>query len=147
MKTTWMITLGAMLGSCLIASAQNGPAGEGRPNRPHGPPPPEVVKQFDKDGDGKLSPEERQAMHQERKARMEERRKEMLEKYDADGDGKLSPEEKAKAREERKAEMLRKFDKDGDGKLSEEERAAMPKHPRGPRGPHGKGGPAGPPVE
>lgn len=147
MKTTSLMTLGALIGSCLIASAQDGQQRPDRPKRPHGGPPPELVKQFDKDGDGKLSDEERATMREAHQARMEERRKEMLEKFDADKDGKLSPEEREKAREARKAEMLEKFDKDGDGKLSEEERAAMPKppaRPGGPGGPRGKRGPKGP---
>jgi hypothetical protein len=114
MKTTTLMTLGALIGSCLIASAQESPQ---RPKRPQGGPPPEVLKEFDKDGDGKLSPEERTAMQEARKAKMEERRKEMLAKYDADKDGKLSPEE----------------------------RAAMPKPPKGPGGPGGKRGPKGKP--
>jgi hypothetical protein len=147
MKTkTWM-TLGALAGTCLIATAQDEQQRPNRPQRPMGPPPPELVKEFDKDGDGKLSEDERKAMHEAVRARMEERRKEMLAKYDTDGDGKLSPEEEAKAREARRAEMLKKYDKDGDGQLSEEERAAMPKPPRRPNGPGGPGhrrGPNGP---
>jgi hypothetical protein len=59
MKTTTLMTLGAMIGTCLIASAQDGPK---RPPRHQGPPPPEILEKFDKDGDGKLSPEERKAM-------------------------------------------------------------------------------------
>ncbi len=141
MKTTTLMTLGAMIGTCLIASAQDGPK---RPPRHQGPPPPEILEKFDKDGDGKLSPEERQAAREAHKAMAEERRKEMLEKFDADKDGKLSPEERTKMQEERKAEMLKKFDKDGDGKLSPEERKAMPRPPGGPKGPKGPGGKKGP---
>ena len=146
MKPTPLITLGLLLGASLFATAQD--PGPKRPNRPQGPPPAAILKEFDKDGDGKLSDAERQSMQEARKARMEEFRKKMLEKYDADGDGKLSDEEAAKARAERQAEMLKKYDKDGDGKLSEAERAEMPKPPRGPGGPagrRGKGGPGGPP--
>lgn len=153
MKTTILMTLTAMIGSCLIASAQDTPK-RGERQRPAGPPPPEVLEKFDKDGDGKLSPEERKAAREAMQARTEERRKEMLAKYDKDGDGKLSPEERAEMQKDRKAEMLKKFDKDGDGKLSEEERAAMPKRQRRPGGPAGragkgggKRGPGGPPAE
>ena len=64
------------------------------PETPQGPPPPELVKKFDKDGDGKLSEDERKAMREAMQAKMEERHKEMLEKYDADKDGKLSEEER-----------------------------------------------------
>ena len=140
MKTTLFTTLAALIGTCMIASAQDGP---NRPKRPQGLPP-EMVKEFDKDGDGKLSDDERTAMRESMKAKMAERQKEMLEKYDADKDGKLSKEEREKAMEERKAEMLKKFDKDGDGKLSDEERAAMPRPPRGEGGPGGPGGRRGP---
>ena len=134
MKTTLLLTLGAMIGSCLIASAQDAPK---RPERPQRPLPPELLKEFDKDGDGKLSADEMKAMREARIAKMEEMKKEMLEKYDADKDGKLSEDERAKARADREAEMLKKFDTDGDGKLSDEEKAKMPKRPGGPGGPGG----------
>lgn len=122
-----------------LAFAQDG----NPPPERKGPPiPPEVVKEFDKDGDGKLNEEER-------KAAREAREKQMLEKYDADKDGKLSDEERKTAREAMRAEhekkMLEKYDKDGDGKLSEEERKAMVEAGDGPRrrGPR----PDGPPPE
>ena len=51
--------------------------------------PPEVVKAFDKDGDGKLSPEERRQM----RARL----REIFQKYDVGNKGRLSPEEIEKA--------------------------------------------------
>lgn len=51
--------------------------------------PPEVIKAFDKDGDGKLSPEEREQM----RARL----REIFQKYDAGNKGRLSPEEIEKA--------------------------------------------------
>ncbi len=139
MKTTLLTTLGALAGSCLIATAQD--AAPKRPERPQRQIPPEIVKEFDKDGDGKLSPDEHKAMFEARQAKFEERKKEMLAKYDADKDGKLSDDERAKARADREAEMLKKFDTDGDGKLSDEEKAKMPKGPRfgGPGGPGGEG--------
>ncbi len=152
MKVKPLITIGMLLGSCLFAAAQDGPPQDGpkgkdRPKRPHGPPPAEVLKEFDKDGDGKLNEEERKALQEARKGKMEEARKAALQKYDADGDGKLSPDERKKATEERKAEMLKKYDKDGDGKLSKEERDAMPKPPHGPGGPGGRKGKGGPDGE
>ena len=55
---------------------------------------------FDKDGDGKLSDEERKAMMEE----MQKRRPNVGPQFQ---------------------EMMKKFDKDGDGKLSDEERKAM----------------------
>lgn len=51
-----------------------------------------MLKEFDKDGDGKLS-------ETEQKAAREAGEKRMLEQFDADKDGKLSDEERAKARE------------------------------------------------
>lgn len=150
MKTTTIISIGALIGTSLIAGAQDKPK---RQPGERGTPPPAILEKFDKDGDGKLNDEERATMREEGKARMEERRKEMLKKFDTDGDGKLSPDERKKAMEERHAEMLKKFDKDGDGKLSEEERAAMPKPPRGkgegrPGGRDGKAGkPEGPKAD
>ena len=74
-------------------------SGEGRPSRE------EVMKKFDKDGDGKLNEDERA---EARKA-MEARRAEMIEKFDKDGDGKLNEEE-------RKAAMASRTKPGGEGK-------------------------------
>ena len=146
------MTLGALIGTCMIISAQDSTSTPQRPNRPHGRPSAEMVKQFDKDGDGKLSDEERKAMHEAGKAKREERQKAMIAKFDKDGDGKLNDEERAAAKAAHEAEMIKKFDKDGDGKLSDEERAAMPKRPGRPGGHGGPKGstenpPANPPAE
>ena len=51
----------------------------------------------DKDGDGKLSDEERAAAHKA----MQERREKCLKEFDADGDGTLNEDERAAAREAR----------------------------------------------
>ena len=156
MKAIKLITLGALIGTCSFVTAQDAapappapPQGE-KPQRPARPPrevPPAVLKKFDTDGDGKLSPDEFKAMREARQA-------EMLKKYDKDGDGKLSDEEK-KARDEdmaakRKA-MIEKYDANKNGKLDPEEmKAAMDageEMPLGGRGPgggkrgEGKGGP------
>jgi EF hand len=80
MKPTQLFTLAALIATCSFASAQ------GEPKKG---PPPEIVKEFDKDGDGKLSKDERAAM----KMAMADKKKAILEKYDTDKDGKLSPEE------------------------------------------------------
>ena len=107
----------------------------------------EMLKKFDKDGDGKLSDEEKSTLRAEMQYRRGERdrkqwspeqRDEMLKKFDKDGDGKLSDEERTTLRAEiqnrrggrdrkqwtpeQRDEMLKKFDTDGDGKLSQEER-------------------------
>ncbi len=151
MKTTLTMTLFAMLGTCLIVSAQEAPKKPERPARTERPArqiPPEFIKQYDKDGDGKLSSEEMTAFREARIAEMEAKKKEALSKYDTDGDGQLSEEERTKMREAMQAEMLKKYDLDGDGKLSDEEKAKMPRRPNFPGGhpgPEGKPRPQTPP--
>ena len=91
-----------------------------------------TIKKYDKDGDGKLTGDERfNAMG----ARMEERRQEFMKTYDTNGDGKFDEKERLAMRDafrkrmedwgRRRAE--RRYDKDGDGKLNSEEKAAMEK--------------------
>ena len=73
----------------------------------------EMLKKFDKDGDGKLSDTEKTTLRAEmqnrrgggrdRKQWTAEQRDEMLKKFDTDGDGKLSQEERDTAREAMKA--------------------------------------------
>jgi Ca2+-binding EF-hand superfamily protein len=73
----------------------------------------EMLKKFDKDGDGKLSDTEKTTLRAEmqnrrgggrdRKQWTPEQRDEMLKKFDTDGDGKLSQEERDTAREAMKA--------------------------------------------
>jgi len=61
----------------------------------------EIIKRFDKDGDGKLSDEEKAAARkamQDRQRAGSDRMAEFIKKFDKDGDGKLSDEEKAAAR-------------------------------------------------
>ena len=150
MKAIKLITLGALIGTCSFAAAQDAaptpppaPPEQGekakRPERPQRQIPPAILKKFDTDGDGKLSQEEGKAMREARQA-------EMLKKYDKDGDGKLSDEEK-KARDEemaakRKA-IVEKYDANKNGKLEPEEmKAAMDageEMPWGGRGPGGGG--------
>ena len=98
-------------------------SGEGRPSRQ------EVMKKFDKDGDGKLNEEEKAELRKKMAERGAGRRIPplVLEKFDKDGDGKLNEDERATARkamEARRAEMIEKFDKDGDGQLNNQERKA-----------------------
>lgn len=69
-----------------------------------------MLEKYDKDGDGKLSESEREAMRKDnprgqrgnRGPGGEERRAKMLEKYDKDGDGKLSEDERKAMMEDRK---------------------------------------------
>ncbi len=72
---------------------------------------------FDTDGDGHLSKQERAAA----RAKRHERR---LEEFDANGDGYLSKQEQAAARAKRNEHDLEEFDTDGDGKLSRQEQKA-----------------------
>lgn len=80
--------------------------------------------EFDADGDGILSEEERRAMRDAMRA-------EWLARFDLDGDGELSREERMAMRQsmfeqsQRGQELMRQFDADGDGVLNEEEQAAM----------------------
>lgn len=95
----------------------------------------EAIKQFDKDGDGKLNDQERAAMMEARKEQMEKMRLAREKEFDKNGDGKLDDAEKAdmmaKMNERnpeaaaRMKEMVKRFDKDGDGKLNDDERKAM----------------------
>jgi len=139
MKTArWMVGVGVtvgLLGKTVWAEDAARPRGpqtrdarEGREHRA------EWFKQFDQDGDGKLSPEERAQAEAAFQSRMPpQMRERMLKRFDKDGDGKLSAEELQAAREAWQAErekvgkefrerLLKKFDTDGDGKLSPEER-------------------------
>ena len=112
---------------------------EGRPSRE------EMLKKFDKDGDGKLSEEEKGELRKVMASRGRKLPPHLMEKFDKDGDGKLNEDERAEARkgmEARRQEMMEKFDKDGDGKLNpEERRAAMAARPKPGEGkkPEGKG--------
>lgn len=111
----------------------------------------QLMKQFDRDGDGRLNEEERaeamKALREKTADLAEMRRKfarEIIAKFDKDGDGKLDENELMEFMEEQRRafeagrqrrgprreftppkEILAKFDKDGDGKLSREERRAM----------------------
>src|SRR5204863_3860772 len=65
-----------------------------------------MIKRFDKNGDGKLSDDEKAEAQKALKAKKGEARRppgkltEAMKKFDADGDGKLSDEEKAAAKKE-----------------------------------------------
>ena len=92
MKKISTILVAAMLAGGLSAYAEKeerkkGGPPEGRPSRE------ELLKKFDKDGDGKLNDAERAEL---RKA-MDARRKEFMAKFDKDGDGKLNEEERKAA--------------------------------------------------
>jgi len=127
-----------LAGSFLMSAslfAQDRPADGEKDGKHRRPSKEEILKKFDKNGDGELNEEEKAAMKEAREKHRGKRgegdrpnRKEMLKKFDTDGDGKLNEEERAALKEAMKkrhhAEALKRFDKDGDGELNEEERAA-----------------------
>lgn len=80
-----LITVFAVLVGLAVASGTPEDE-EGRKDRKH-PGIKQWIEKFDKDGDGKLSTEERKAAGEARKAKF-------LKKFDKDGDGKISAEEK-----------------------------------------------------
>lgn len=103
----------------------------------------ELIKRFDKNGDGKLDEDEKAAAH--KAMRMEggggerDHYKEILRRFDKNGDGRLDDAERAEAEKARemvekhggvgrfRALVLKRFDKDGDGKLNDAERAEAAK--------------------
>tara|TARA_B100000959_G_C14809909_1_gene553321 strand:- start:327 stop:854 length:528 start_codon:yes stop_codon:yes gene_type:complete len=146
MKKILMLSLAAALGTGFVFSDDEKKGRKPTKERSGAPNREALLKKFDKDGDGRLSEEERAEVRAEfanrRKQAGPERRisQQILEKFDKDGDGKLSPDERKAAgeaiRKEREKqgqgrrsgsrrgkpvpkEILEKFDADGDGKLSE----------------------------
>jgi hypothetical protein len=126
-----MLAVTLVIGLALIAEAQQRPGHGGGMKPPPGMPlppqqlPEEVIKEFDKDGDGKLSPEEL-------KVAREELHKRMLKEFDKDGDGKLSDAERQAMNESLRAKfaegLFKKTDTDGNGELSLDElKAALKK--------------------
>jgi Ca2+-binding EF-hand superfamily protein len=73
-------------------------------------PPAHIIEKFDKDGDGKLSEDERAEI-----------RKEMMAKFDKDGDGKLGPEER-KAAMAARSKLMQGKGKKPEGKKSGEKK-------------------------
>lgn len=73
-----------------------------------------MVKRFDSDRDGKLSPQEREIARATRKA-------ERLGEYDKDKDGKLSKAERADFIHDRITKRFEDIDKNGDAEISNEE--------------------------
>lgn len=148
-KITW-IALALAAAGTLGAQAQEEAPRRGGGRQPN----PEMIKEFDKDGDGKLSDEERTAMREAMQARAEEARKKELAEFDKDKDGKLSEEERKAAQEAREAKhkaLVEKYDADKNGELSREEiqtavkageemRYLRPAPQRGGRGGEGRGG-------
>lgn len=99
----------------------------------------ELIKKYDKNGDGKLDEDEKAAAHaamrKEGAGGAMDRYKQILMRFDKDGDGKLNDAERAEAEKARamiernggeakfSAMILKRFDKNGDGRLDDAERA------------------------
>jgi len=87
----------------------------------------EMMKRYDKDGDGKLDESELAELIKNRNAagpgapgaRL---REQMVKLFDKNGDGQLDPDERAAA-EQFRADQVKRYDKNGDGQLDAEERA------------------------
>lgn len=94
----------------------------------------ELLKRFDKNGDGKLDEDEKAAAKEYNREEMTGRQgkardnlgKKAMAKFDKNGDGKLDDAEKAEAVKAIRSDprIVRRFDKDGDGKLNDVEAAA-----------------------
>jgi len=123
MKTTHWILITLLTGGVAIAEEAK-PANE-RPQRPQRLIPAQILKEFDKDGDGKLSPEEAAAMRRVMRERRETRHKALIERFDADKDGELNEQERKVAHDIILREMLVKYDVNGNGELDPEEHKAM----------------------
>lgn len=107
MKSKTILTAFALLAATTITGFAQEDGGARRERRGGGQLPPEVLKEFDKDGDGKLNDEERKAMQ-------EAGHKKLLEKFDTDKDGKLSDEERKAIPQRPKGDRGPKGDKKGD---------------------------------
>ena len=90
-----------------------------------------MTEKFDKDGDGKLSAEEKATAKAEFKKIMAGHKGEFMANLAANGAGAISEEDMAAMKDAamemmagHKAKFMEKFDKDGDGELSEEEKTA-----------------------
>ncbi len=141
MKHLIVMALAAMAIPVLAQDAPERPMRQRGANPQQQPALPEaLMKKYDKDGDGKLSPEERTAMREEMQKGAKERRAELFKTMDKDGDGKVTLEEFLAAQPAAPMppregmpdrpkppvnEQTKKFDKDGDGTFSDAERAAM----------------------
>jgi len=86
-----------------------------------------ILEEFDKDGDGRISLEERKAIAADRKAKF-------LEKFDKDGDGKISTEEKKAIAEEWKKRGGHKPRPGGHKPRPDRPEGGRPERPERPQG-------------
>ena len=120
MNTTLSLIALALAGTLAVQAQEAPPEGGPRERRGNRQVPPELLKEFDKDGDGKLNAEEA-------KAAREAAQKKMLEKYDTDKDGKLGDDERKAMRQDIQAKrkaLLEKYDANKNSRLDPEEMKA-----------------------
>jgi Ca2+-binding EF-hand superfamily protein len=109
MKTKLLITMPLFLSATLFGD----PDQKSNNERTNFPIRDLIIKQFDSDGDGKLSMGERSKM----RTKMQGKKQEIMQKFDANGDGILNDEERTtirKAFQKRKSETFESFDTDGE---------------------------------
>jgi len=109
MKTKLLITMPLFLSATLFGASDQ----KGNNERTNFPIRDLIIKQFDSDGDGKLSMGERSKM----RTKMQGKKQEIMQKFDANGDGILNGEERTtirKAFQKRKSEAFEIFDTDGE---------------------------------
>jgi Ca2+-binding EF-hand superfamily protein len=94
-----------MLATLSLAFVVTGYSGESSDSKA---PSKEALKNYDKDGDGKLSEEEQAARKADIAAKGAATRKANVDKYDTDGDGKLSKEEREAKKAAEAAEKAEK---------------------------------------
>ncbi len=152
-RITALAAMAVLLNLGLQAEQPAGRRGPGGPGGQHRMgPPPELVAQYDADGDGKLDETERAALHADIESGKIAR---------PEGRGPGGPGRRGgpggpggQHRMGPPPELVAQYDADGDGKLDETERAALHAdvesgkiarpEGRGPGGPGRKGGPGGP---
>ena len=109
MKTKLLITMPLFLSATLFGASDQ----KGNNERTNFPIRNVIIKQFDSDGDGKLSRGERSAMRK----KMQSKKQEIIQNFDTNGDGILNDEERItirKAFQKHKAEAFESFDTDGE---------------------------------
>lgn len=142
-KSSLSLIVAATVGALALPLAAAAAAGPGDAPMPMGPPPLDF-KAIDKNGDGKITPDEMKAWHEARlksadtngdgavsvdelkaeilkrmEARADDMAKRMMERKDANGDGKLSPDEMMPANFDEV--MFARLDANGDGVVTQDE--------------------------
>lgn len=105
-----------LAGTCFLAVSQPVLAAPGEDNGKRADGRQKLLQKFDKNGNGQLDPDEKEAA----KAAMQSRPEQGGEK----GRGGKGPGGKGGTDPDRRRKLLEKYDRDGDGKLSDTEKAA-----------------------